>query len=669
MDVIEKSLLFGVVRDKAWGTLLSNGMLKEYFSYANQPIYSYIKDNLDRGQYPDLYTMAYAFHIDDYNLQEYLAVENLEELCDLVRKAYASQLLNNKIAMLNENINEMDTDPYKFIDRLVECTNSLKHISTKIKSVSLLDDIDDIVTIDETDTISSGFKELDMKLRGWKRGEDLIVFVGRTGQGKEQPLSAKVLTPTGWKCMNDIHLGDVVIGGDGFPTNVIGEYPQGVKDVYRIDFSDGTSAECGLEHLWHVKMLQSNKKRKYINMTLAEMLGVLKDKQPNTKSYRKMFAVDYVPSNIEFKNEIMGDDINPYIIGALIGDGCLTHRNEVLISINSRDIDIMDRINLMLPDNYTLNKYGSDDYRIIRKNSVKYNKFTGKGMNDIGLKLSELGLMGKHSYEKFIPHKYLYSSVENRILLLQGLCDTDGCSSDSNVQYFETTSKQLALDFKELVMSLGCRVSMCKKSRGYKNKNGIYVKCRDAYAIGFSIDFNPYYTKFKANRWKPYRQLRHKFITNIVKVRKEESKCIMLDNAEHTYITNEYTITHNTWFGLKFAMSAAMSGEKVGIYSGEMSKQQLQERILCCAKKTYTSTREEALQFIKDSNIDIRLLTQADLRRKANIDDIEEFIVREKLTMLVIDQLSLMEDNTCKPRHSITTTIWKYIYGFIYIIN
>ena len=46
MDVIEKSLLFGVVRDKAWGTLLSNGMLKEYFSYANQPIYSYIKDNL-----------------------------------------------------------------------------------------------------------------------------------------------------------------------------------------------------------------------------------------------------------------------------------------------------------------------------------------------------------------------------------------------------------------------------------------------------------------------------------------------------------------------------------------------------------------------------------------------------------------------------------------------
>ena len=297
MDVIEKSLLFGVVRDKAWGTLLSNGMLKEYFSYANQLIYSYIKDNLDRGQYPDLYTMAYAFHIDDYNLQEYLAVENLEELCDLVRKAYASQLLNNKIAMLNENINEMDTDPYKFIDRLVECTNSLKHISTKIKSVGLLDDIDDIVTIDETDTISSGFKELDMKLRGWKRGEDLIVFVGRTGQGK-------------------------------------------------------------------------------------------------------------------------------------------------------------------------------------------------------------------------------------------------------------------------------------------------------------------------------------------------------------------------SWFGLKFAMSAALNGEKVGIYSGEMSKQQLQERILCCAKKTYTSTREEALQFIKDSNIDIRLLTQSDLRRKANIDDIEEFIVRERLTMLVVDQLSLMEDNTCKPRNSITTAIW-----------
>ena len=80
-----------------------------------------------------------------------------------------------------------------------------------------------------------------------------------------------------------------------------------------------------------------------------------------------------------------------------------------------------------------------------------------------------------------------------------------------------------------------------------------------------------------------------------------------------------------------------------------MSKQQLQERILCCAKQTYTSTKEEALKFLRDMKVDIRLITQADLRRRATVDDIEEFIIRESLTMFVIDQLSLMEDNTSKP--------------------
>lgn len=101
--------------------------------------------------------------------------------------------------------------------------------------------------------------------------------------------------------------------------------------------------------------------------------------------------------------------------------------------------------------------------------------------------------------------------------------------------------------------------------------------------------------------------------------------------------------------GLKFAFSAALQGERVGIYSGEMSVPQLQERIICCAKQSYTDTSEQAIKFIKDKNIDnIRVLTQKQLRRRANVNDLEEMIVRDKLTMLVVDQLSLMEDCTSK---------------------
>ncbi len=104
-----------------------------------------------------------------------------------------------------------------------------------------------------------------------------------------------------------------------------------------------------------------------------------------------------------------------------------------------------------------------------------------------------------------------------------------------------------------------------------------------------------------------------------------------------------------SWLGLKFAMSAALQGEHVGIYSGEMSKEQLQERIICCAKQTYTSTREEAVAFIKEHNLSIKIMTQKELRGRASVADIENFIVENHLTMVIIDQLSLMEDNTCKP--------------------
>ena len=77
--------------------------------------------------------------------------------------------------------------------------------------------------------------------------------------------------------------------------------------------------------------------------------------------------------------------------------------------------------------------------------------------------------------------------------------------------------------------------------------------------------------------------------------------------------------------GLKFAMASAFAGNKVGIYSGEMSMQQLQERMLCCAKPNYTSTQEEALQVIKEKNAFVHCLTQKELRRRANVSDIEEF--------------------------------------------
>ena len=73
-----------------------------------------------------------------------------------------------------------------------------------------------------------------------------------TGSGKAQPLDALVKVPDGWATMGSLSVGDTVIAYDGTKTKVNGVFPQGVKPVYRLTFSDGRSCEASDEHLWRV---------------------------------------------------------------------------------------------------------------------------------------------------------------------------------------------------------------------------------------------------------------------------------------------------------------------------------------------------------------------------------------------------------------------------------
>jgi hypothetical protein len=81
-----------------------------------------------------------------------------------------------------------------------------------------------------------------------------VVFLsGPAGTSKAQPLDAKLLTPNGWRLMGDIQPGDKVYGRDGTPVKVISIHPQGIQDIFKVTFSDGTSTECTDDHLWLTK--------------------------------------------------------------------------------------------------------------------------------------------------------------------------------------------------------------------------------------------------------------------------------------------------------------------------------------------------------------------------------------------------------------------------------
>ena len=136
------------------------------------------------------------------------------------------------------------------------------------------------------------------------------------GTGKEQPLSSNILTPDGWIKMGEVKIGTKVIAADGSIANVIGVYPKGIKDVYRVYFDDNTYVDCGLEHLWEVSTrrdrIQKNNPR---IITTEEMLNnvIIENKYKN-------YSIKLVKP-IQFTKKTNYMDLNPYILGSLIANG------------------------------------------------------------------------------------------------------------------------------------------------------------------------------------------------------------------------------------------------------------------------------------------------------------------------------------------------------------
>lgn len=399
---------------------------------------------------------------------------------------------------------------------------------------------------------------------------DILCISLPPGTGKAQPLYSKILTPEGFKRMCDISVGDKVIAGNGKVANVIGVYPQGVMPIYELTFDDGSKCRCSDNHLWTVQTRDDRNKKiypsgKYRTIELSE----IRKKLYVENNKRTNYSVDYVPQ-IDFPERTF--IIHPYILGVLIGDGCLSSGSP---NIALGDLEIIDNINQFLPEGYTVTHNDKCTYRIKghEGNNAKAGSLISKG-------LKQYGLWGKRSHEKFIPHDYLTASYQQRLWLLRGLMDTDG-SAEKVCANYSTSSEQLALDVVELVHSLGGYASVVRRDNcGYK-KNGVFIECKDSYrvTIEFPKDHNQIFAiERKRSIYVPKREEIKRFIKDVKYVGDEECQCIMIDDPCHLYITDNYIITHNTtaekffhsavvgWFPSDYSLFYSHSGDITRMY-------------------------------------------------------------------------------------------------------
>lgn len=371
-----------------------------------------------------------------------------------------------------------------------------------------------------------------LQLSGGIPEGSVVLISGPAKCGKEQPLDSLVYTPSGPKRMGDMQVGDVVCTPDGGIANVVGVFPQGMKDVYEVEFCDGQKVECGLEHLWKAATNNSSSNsRPYAIVSLNDILN-----RGIHYSNRLKWKIPITEPIYYEEREV---DIDPYILGCLLGDGNFTQSTPRITSSNSQLID-------------TFRQFAKDNnMKITDAGGISYRIVTDRGKpNHLTDSLRKYGLMGTNSKTKFIPYNYKYNSLQKRIAIIRGLLDTDGNNSGRNFATFTSISKQMVIDLVEIVRSIGykCRITSNKTSVGNTHYR-VHISGENVNDL-----FTLYNKKYDGKRSKPPI---YKKIKNVRKLdEQKECQCISIDSEDGLYLTDGLTVTHNTTVCLHLAQGA-----------------------------------------------------------------------------------------------------------------
>ena len=412
-----------------------------------------------------------------------------------------------------------------------------------------------------------------------------LLFTGATGVGKSTTDSTRVPVfsedgSVAWKLAGDLVAGDYVFARDGSPTKVLGVFPQGERDVYRVTLADGRILDVSDNHLWAV---YPNRGGMYDGPTIysTKTLGSLMNKQS---------AVEYfVPMNQPVQWPTANLPVDPYALGALIANGWFMGRD--LSMYSGIDEDIVARVGQAIGAVSWDRPRGTHSwcFRTDKEQEVqKADVLVGSASELIGV--NELSL--------FIPGQYLNASIEQRWSLVQGLFDCDGYIDEYDhyrISY-ATESKRLAEDVCTLLFSLGVQ---CWIKR-HEPRKGLFSTTEYEVRVMARVSDEPRFFRLDRKKrlaiegqYRHSRALEKAFdyvgIRSIEKLdRRESMTCIYVDNDEHLYQAGDFIVTHNTeitkqlakiLFGddqrhlIRFDMSEWGRDDSVDLFREELSRQ------------------------------------------------------------------------------------------------
>ena len=356
------------------------------------------------------------------------------------------------------------------------------------------------VALHTYDRVKNVFKEFMDPAKNYRN----LILYPHIGWGKALYSQEKVMTPEGYRKIEDMKVGDTVVTPDCGTAKVsaVQRFPD--MPIYKITFGDGRTVLAGGPHYWkaakgydssyqdeeHASYSESESEHPSWKIITTE--EILKDIEAHPDQSGEWFIPVTEPVQHTKKDHV----ISPYTLGVLLSK------------------DSIHRVS-------------------------HYESF------EIYKELDLLGLAKVHSYNSFIPDEYKYDSIENRVALLQGLMDTEGSVEyEDNYSYvsFCTKSSRLRDDFIELCSGLGA--TKCTAIEGEDSSYKVAVTFPDnSFPVFGSRWKQSVYDKSRPERKDP----RVLYIKSIEKTDLVGGVCIETDDAERLFLTSNYIVTHNSY--------------------------------------------------------------------------------------------------------------------------
>lgn len=329
--------------------------------------------------------------------------------------------------------------------------------------------------------------------------------------GKEISDNQIVATTKGLKKHGDLIVGDYVFGRDGTPVKVLW-VSEKTRSEYVVSFSDGAKIECHGNHEWTV---YNRFRQKEETIETKHMASSTIYNGDGKRGSRYKYHVD---SNVCVMFDSRNVDLDPYVLGAWLGDG---DSSCGIIHIGNNDVEII----------------GNSTYKFKESKGTTTRKFYSPELN---LLLKNNGLIKN----KHIPDMYKYNSVEVRKNVIAGLIDTDGYVYHRNGRItISNTNKRIIDDAAFILRSLGQSV-VVREFKPRVSSSGIVGK-----KIVYQLCFNPTMTFPTKVKRKKITKLSINKKRAIVSIERKEGlgygNCIQVEGGIYL-VGDTFIPTHNS---------------------------------------------------------------------------------------------------------------------------